>query len=78
MEQSLQHRIRERAYEMWNVGGRMDGQADQHWLAAEREVLAKMTAHTSAAKTISSHTSGRHTRDGTNIGRQRKKSAKAS
>jgi hypothetical protein len=78
MEQPLNHRTRERAYEMWNVGGRMDGHADQHWLAAEREVLAEMTAHTSAAKAISSHTSGRHTRDGTNIGRQRKRPAKAS
>jgi hypothetical protein len=35
MEKPLNHRIRERAYEMCNVGGRMDGQADQHWLAAE-------------------------------------------
>jgi Protein of unknown function (DUF2934) len=78
MEQSLHHRIRERAYEMWNVGGRMDGQADQHWLAAERELLAEMTAHTSAAKTIASHTSRRYTRNGANIGPQRKRPAKAS
>jgi hypothetical protein len=78
MEQSLLHRIRERAYEMWNVGGRTDGQADRHWLAAEREVLAEMTAHASAAKTIASHTLRRHTRDRANIGPQRKRPAKAS
>jgi hypothetical protein len=77
MEQSL-HRIRERAYEMWNASGRMDGQADQHWLAAEREVLAETTAHTSADKTVASHTSRRHTRDRANIGPQRKRQAKAS
>ena len=75
MEQSLHHRIRERAYEMWNLGGRMDGQADQHWLAAEREVLAKITAHTAATKTVALR---RHTRDQGNIGPQRKRLAKAS
>jgi hypothetical protein len=77
MEQSL-HRIRERAYEMWNASGRMDGQADQHWLAAEREVLAETTANTSADKTVASHTSRRHTRDRANIGPKRKRQAKAS
>ena len=75
MEQSLHHRIRERAYEMWSLAGRMDGQADQHWLAAERELLAEMTAHTSASKTVASR---RHTRDRGNIGPQRKRLAKAS
>jgi len=75
MEHSLHDRIRERAYEMWSVSGCMDGEADQHWLAAEREVLAQMTAHT-AAKTVS-RTSGRRTRDAS-IGPQRKRRAKAS
>ena len=75
MEQSLHHRIRERAYEMWSLAGRMDGQADQHWLTAEREVLAEMAAHNSATKTVASR---RHTRDRGNIGPQRKRLAKAS
>jgi hypothetical protein len=44
MEQSLHHRIRERAYQLWNASGRMEGQAEQYWLSAEREVLAKMSA----------------------------------
>jgi predicted lipid-binding transport protein (Tim44 family) len=44
MPHSLQERIRERAFEIWNTSGRMHGQAEQHWLAAEREVLAEMTA----------------------------------
>ena len=39
MNQSLKNRISERAYEIWAAHGRADGQADQHWLAAEREVL---------------------------------------
>ncbi|HZD61473.1 MAG TPA: DUF2934 domain-containing protein [Xanthobacteraceae bacterium] len=44
MEQNLKNRISERAYEIWAAHGRMDGQADQHWLAAEREVLAASAA----------------------------------
>ena len=43
MEQTLEQRIRERAYELWLANGCADGQADQHWLAAEREVLAMLT-----------------------------------
>jgi DUF2934 family protein len=40
MDQSLERRIRERAYEIWTANGCVHGQADQHWLAAEREILA--------------------------------------
>jgi hypothetical protein len=40
MDQSLETRIRERAYNIWTAHGCVDGQADQHWLAAEREILA--------------------------------------
>jgi Protein of unknown function (DUF2934) len=44
MDQSVENRIRERAYEMWTAHGCVHGQAEQHWLAAEREVLATSTA----------------------------------
>ena len=44
MDQSLENRIRERAYEIWIAHGSIDGQADQHWLAAEREILVRATA----------------------------------
>ena len=44
MDQSLENRIRERAYEIWTARGCVEGQADQHWLAAEREILASATA----------------------------------
>jgi hypothetical protein len=40
MEQTLEHRIRQRAYEIWHADGCAEGKADEHWLAAEREVLA--------------------------------------
>src|SRR6266487_7116345 len=43
MDQSLENRIRERAYEMWTAHGCVHGQAEQHWLAAEREILAAST-----------------------------------
>ncbi len=44
MDQSTENRIRERAYEIWTAHGCVHGQADQHWLAAEREILAASTA----------------------------------
>jgi Protein of unknown function (DUF2934) len=44
MDQSLENRIRERAYEIWVATDCAHGQADQHWLEAEREVLAASTA----------------------------------
>jgi hypothetical protein len=39
MEQSLEMRIRERAYEIWSAHGCPNGRADEHWLTAEREIL---------------------------------------
>lgn len=44
MDKMLESRIRERAYEIWNTTGRPHGQAEQHWLRAEREVLAVVIA----------------------------------
>jgi DUF2934 family protein len=40
MHQDLSERIRERAYEIWIASGCRDGEADQHWLAAEQEILS--------------------------------------
>jgi hypothetical protein len=37
--QDLEQTIRERAYHLWVEGGRRDGAADAHWLAAQREIL---------------------------------------
>jgi hypothetical protein len=44
MDHSLENRIRERAYEFWNADSCVHGKADQHWLAAEREILAASMA----------------------------------
>jgi Protein of unknown function (DUF2934) len=38
--QDLEQAIRERAYRLWLADGCRDGNADAHWLSAQREVLA--------------------------------------
>jgi hypothetical protein len=38
--QDLEQAIRERAYHLWIESGREDGNADGHWLVAQREVLS--------------------------------------
>jgi hypothetical protein len=40
MDRDLSARIRERAYEIWMANGCRHGQAEQHWFAAEQEILA--------------------------------------
>lgn len=37
-ETDIDARIRRRAYELWDAAGRPDGTAQEHWLAAEREL----------------------------------------
>ena len=48
MDNALECLIRERAYEIWNTTGRPDGRAEQHWLLAEREVLAMLVMESPA------------------------------
>jgi Protein of unknown function (DUF2934) len=50
MEHTLEVRIKQRAYEIWNADGRADGKADEHWLAAEREVVSSLSARSPAPK----------------------------
>jgi Protein of unknown function (DUF2934) len=40
IDQDLSERIRGRAYEIWIASVHGDGEADQHWLAAEQEILS--------------------------------------
>ena len=42
MSHELEQRIRERAYEMWAISGYSHGRDEEHWCAAEREVIAAM------------------------------------
>jgi hypothetical protein len=57
MDQSLENRIRDRAYEIWTANGCVHGQADQHWLSAEREILIA-----SATTLVSEKASQKHRR----------------
>jgi hypothetical protein len=51
----LIERIRERAYQIWEGNGG-NGNADEHWLQAEREILGSETA---APETFSGEAAGR-------------------
>jgi hypothetical protein len=57
MDHTLTDRIRERAYHIWFANGCRDGEAEQHWLAAEREILqapkAAIPAKRGVAKKVS-------------------------
>jgi hypothetical protein len=78
MQSNLQNRIRERAYEIWDAGGRGNGYAEQHWLAAEREILAQMTAESPPSQPVKAAKIVRQRRPLTNIQPPGKKAAKAS
>jgi len=52
MDENLTQRIRERAYHIWFASGCPNGEADRHWLAAEREILTKANAATATKRTI--------------------------
>jgi hypothetical protein len=60
MDERLESRIRERAYEIWTAHGCVHGQADQHWLAAEQEIVATSTIPT--AHEMLAHTKKRRSR----------------
>lgn len=49
MNGSFEEQVRQRAYALWMDGGCVDGQALQHWSAAERELAATLKAGTKAA-----------------------------
>ena len=45
MDQTLTHRIRERAYHLWVADGQPMGRSDVYWLTAQREILAASVAN---------------------------------
>ena len=52
MDTIIIERIRERAYLIWCANGCPEGEADAHWLAAEREILQGAKAATPTKRTI--------------------------
>jgi hypothetical protein len=61
MERDLSDRIRERAYEIWIASGYRHDEAEQHWLAAEREILSALQS-TAAVKAPAKRIRGRTNR----------------
>jgi Protein of unknown function (DUF2934) len=51
--QDLEQAIRERAYHLWAADGRQDGNAETHWLVAQREVLASSLESLGSVSTMS-------------------------
>ncbi len=45
LEESFQHRIRMRAYDLYTQGGKVDGHALDDWLQAEDEILRGASRH---------------------------------
>ncbi|MCC7347477.1 MAG: DUF2934 domain-containing protein [Variibacter sp.] len=56
MQHDLETQIRQRAYELWAAGGHLQGQAEQNWLVAEREVLATFASRDQAQPSRRSQT----------------------
>lgn len=50
MSTTLEQQIRESAYHLWLLDGCPHGRADEHWLSAERQVLALASAPVKAKK----------------------------
>ncbi len=52
MDTILIERIRERAYQIWFASGCPQGEADAHWLTAEREILHSAKPATAAKQPV--------------------------
>jgi hypothetical protein len=78
MEQTLEHRIRQRAYEIWHAHGRADGKANEHWLAAEHEVLASLRTHAPASDAGPGKSARRSQAGSRSVGQRSAKSGKTS
>jgi hypothetical protein len=48
---NLEDAIRERAYHLWVADGRPEGNADNYWLNAQRDMLAQSAGLAVAAET---------------------------
>jgi hypothetical protein len=44
MDPELRHRIEQRAYSLWELGGRPEGRALDYWLQAEQEIVNQSMA----------------------------------
>ena len=51
MDTTFEHKIRQRAYEIWMAAGMSEGDAERHWLHAERVVRNEAEVPTAASET---------------------------
>jgi hypothetical protein len=78
MSQDLEQQIRERAYHLWMADGCRDGEAEQYWLTAERDVLAEFAATTAPVEKAPKPRSRRVTRanaDAPKVAKPRRRAA---
>jgi hypothetical protein len=69
----LERAIRERAYHLWLEGGCQDGQADAHWLTAQREIVSESLSE--IAVTASEQAPAKPSKSPRRFGPKRKQSA---
>jgi hypothetical protein len=62
MNLRTKERINQRAFAMWEAGGRVDGRDLEHWLRAEQEVLAEETSVSSPKKAVPAKKKARQAR----------------
>jgi hypothetical protein len=52
MDGYFEEQVRQRAYEIWVDLGRTDGQAHDHWIAAERDLMTQPAKPKKARATV--------------------------
>jgi hypothetical protein len=71
MTKSLEDKIRERAYDLWEQDGRVHGRSDEHWLKASLEVIGALAggelAHPSATTAAPVHAETQTTVDAAGV-----------
>ena len=71
MTKSLEDKIRQRAYELWEQDGRVHGRSDEHWLKASLEVIGAMAegelAHPAPVATAPVHAETQTTVDAAGV-----------
>jgi hypothetical protein len=77
MEKSLEGQIRERAYQIWEAGGRIHDEAEQHWFAAEREIQSRIILEIVAPKSVTASQVTRQRQSVRTVQPRPKKAAKA-
>ena len=52
MDDEREHRLKERAFELWQREGSLDGRSLGHWLQAEREIHEEVEAEAASRDVV--------------------------